>query len=201
MPGQDHAYLQADAEDRRAALAAATELIAADGGMPHGRRSEWLEIAAEAYRWLRGRESLRVVSIKLTPGEPRPEGTPDMATVFNLADTDSVPFSLTGQDAKGATVPLPDGFSAAWTLGDPDSTGAVLTPSADNTSAVLSAGVPDSNLLVSVAVTVTNADGSTSVLNGAEAVIVTATEATTVGIVAGTPTAEAPAAPEAPSAS
>lgn len=124
-----------------------------------------------------------------------------MATVFNLADTDSVPFSLAGLDAKGASVPLPDGFSAAWSLADPDATGAVLTSSADNTTAVLSAGVPDSNLMVSVAVTITNPDGTTSVLNGAEAVVVTATEATTVGIVAGTPTAEAPAAPAEPTAS
>lgn len=201
MSGQDHAYLQADAEDRRAALTAATTIIAADGGMPHGRRGEWLGFADDAYHWLRSRSSLLITAIKLTPGEPRPEGTPEMATIFNLADTDSVPFSLSGLDAKGASVPLPDGFSAAWSLADPDSTGAVLTPSADNTTAVLSAGVPDSNLLVSVAVTITNPDGSTSTLNGAEAVTVTATAATTVGIVAGTPAAEAPAAPEAPSAS
>ena len=39
-----------------------------------------------------------------------------------------------------------------------------------------------------LSVVVTNPDGST--LNGAEAIIVQATAATTVGLVAGTPTAE-----------
>ena len=114
-----------------------------------------------------------------------------MATVFDLSDADEVVFTLTGLDAAGNAVPLPAGFSAAWTLADPDATGAVLTPSADTASAALSAGVPDSNLLVSTAVTITNPDGSTSVLNGAEAVVVQAGDAATVGIVAGTPTLKA----------
>ena len=121
-----------------------------------------------------------------------------MTATFTLDDTDEVVFSLTGQDAKGAAVALPAGFTAAWTLADPDSTGAVLTPSADTTTATLAAGVPDSNLMVSVVVTYTDpVTGQPDTLNGAEAVIVQATAATTVGLVAGTPTAEPPAAPSA----
>ena len=84
-------------------------------------------------------------------------------------------------------MPLQAGYTAAWSLADPDSTGATLTPSADTTSATLGAGVPDSNLMVSVVVT--NPDGST--ISGAEAVVVQASEAVTVGLVPGTPTPEA----------
>ena len=75
-----------------------------------------------------------------------------MTTTFNLDDTDEVD-SLTGLDAKGASVALDSGFTAAWTLADPDSTGAVLTVSDDTTTATVAAGVPDSNLLLSVVVT------------------------------------------------
>jgi hypothetical protein len=188
----DRAYLEADAADRRAALhdaalitAARTDLSASLGTADH----DWLRLAASGYRFLRSRDSLRPVSVQIVPGIPRKEGTP-MTTTFNLDDTDEVTFSLTGQDAKGADVPLAAGFTAAWALADPDASGAVLTPSADTLTAVLAAGVPDTNLMVSVAVT--NPDGS--VLNGAEAVIVQATAATTVGLVAGTPVPEAPPA-------
>lgn len=183
MPAQDD-ELTADALDRRAALAAAAGLGIPT--MPHV-----LTAAAQAYGWLRQRETLRPTSIEIVPGTPRKEGSPPMAIPFSLADTDEVTFSLTATDAKGAPVgALPAGFTAAWSLADPDSTGAVLTPSADGSTAVLSAGVPDSSLMVSVAVTITNPDGSTSVLNGAEAVIVTAGPATGVAIVPGTPTPE-----------
>jgi hypothetical protein len=192
-PGADDGALLADALDARAALVAATVL--------HEPRSSWqpaditrfTAVASGAYRWLRSRGTLRVTSIQIVPGTPHPEGAP-VATVFDLSDADEVTFTLTGKDAAGASVPLPDGFSAAWTLADPDATGAVLTPSADNSSSTLGSGVPDSNLLVSVAVTITNADGSTSVLNGAEAVIVQAGDAVTVGIVPGTPTPKPPPA-------
>ena len=109
-----------------------------------------------------------------------------MTATINLEDTQEIPFTLQGQDAKGADVALDAGFTAAWTLTDPDNSGAVLTPSADTTSAVLAAGTPTPNILVSV--TVTDPDGST--LQGAEAVIVQATAATTVSLVAGTPAAE-----------
>jgi hypothetical protein len=199
----DEAYLLADALDRRAALDMATGLAAScssDEAWPwqgDDSRRVWLSLADQAYRWLRCRDSLKAVSVGITPGTPYPEGTTPMTTTFDLSDADSVPFTLTGLDVQNAVVPLPAGFSAAWTLADPDSTGAVLTPSADTTTAVLSAGAPDSNLLVSVAVTITNPDGSTSVLNGAEAVIVQASEAVTVGIVPGTPSPEAPATPPA----
>ena len=113
-----------------------------------------------------------------------------MTTIFNLDDTDEVTLTLTGLDAKGAVVPLPAGFTAAWTLADPDSSGAVLTPSEDTASAVLGAGTPDANVMVSVAVT----DPDGTVLNGAEAFIVQPTAATTIGIVPGTPVPEAPPA-------
>ena len=190
MADPDCPYLAADAEDRRAALAAATALFAPRVSDQFGDTHGFLKLAGESYRWLRSRDSLRAVTIQLIPGTPHPEGAP-MATVFDLSDADEVVFTLTGLDAAGNAVPLPAGFSAAWTLADPDATGAVLTPSADTASAALSAGVPDSNLLVSTAVTITNPDGSTSVLNGAEAVVVQAGDAATVGIVAGTPTPKA----------
>jgi hypothetical protein len=184
----DHDYLAADAEDRRHALAAAIDLTAARGDYaPH----EWTSLADKAYRWLRDRDSLHATSVQIVPGTPYPEGSTPMTTTFDLSDTDEVQFSLTGQDAKNAPVPLTSGFTAAWTLADPDSTGAVLTVSADTTTATVAAGVPDSNLLLSVVVT--NPDGST--LSGAEAIVVQATAATTVGLVAGTPVAETPAAP------
>ncbi|MDQ2876140.1 MAG: hypothetical protein M3Y33_15650 [Actinomycetota bacterium] len=183
----DPAVLAADAEDARAALAAATAVLAAGAAWRPVEVGRLTSLSAVAYRFLRSRDTLRAVSVRLVAGTPYKEGTTPVATVFNLADTDSVSFSLTGLDAKGAATDLPAGFSAAWTLADPDATGAVLTPSADSTTAVLGAGVPDSNLMVSVAVTVTNPDGTTTVINGAEAVVVTATAAVTVGIVPGTP--------------
>ncbi len=176
----DRAWLTEDALDRRAAL----HFAAAAAGHP-GDREPWQRVADEAYLWLQQRDSLRAVSIEIVPGTPRKEGS-TVTAVFDLSDTDEVTFSLTGTDAKGASVPLDSGYTAAWTLADPDSSGAVLTVSADTTTATVAAGTPDANLLLSVVVT--NPDGST--LNGAEAIIVQATAATTVGLVAGTPTAE-----------
>jgi len=184
----DREYFTEDAADRRAALAAATEITAFTGGL--WDRAAWLHLADRAYRWLKGRDSLRAVTLQITPGTPRKEGSAPVATVYSLADTDEVPFTLTGLDAKGAAVPLPDSFTAAWSLADPDASGAVLTVSDDTFSAVLSAGVPDTNLMVSVSISFPNPDGSTGTLAGAEAVIVTATAAATVGIVAGTPSPE-----------
>ena len=178
----DGQYLSEDARDRRAALAFAQAFVYSN---PRRDEFDWPPLADEAYRWLRRRESLRAVAVTITPGIPRLEGT-DMTATFDLSDTDEVTFSLTGQDAKGADVPLADGCTAAWSLADPDSTGAVLAVSEDTTTATVSAGVPDSNLMLSVVVT--NPDGST--LSGAEAIIVQATAATTVGLVAGTPSAE-----------
>ncbi len=66
----------------------------------------------------------------------------------------------------------------------------MLTVSEDTLSAVVAAGVPDSNLMLSVSGTVTNPDGSTTAVTGAEAIIVTAGPAVTVGLVAGTPSPE-----------
>lgn len=175
-------YLDEDARDRRAALGFAGALAYAS---PDRAAHDWQRNADLAYRWLQRRDSIRAVSVEITPGTPRKEGTTVTAT-FTLDDTAEVTFSLTGLDAKGAAVPLPDGFTAAWSLADPDASGAVLTPSEDATTAVLAGGVPDTNLMISV--TVTEADGTT--LEGAEAVIVQATAATTVGLVAGTPAPE-----------
>lgn len=193
----DEAFLIADADDRRAALAAAAQIASTRGDVGLTPDPVFpvfvLDLAENAYRWLRNRDTLIVTSIRIIPGTPHKEGT-TVTTTFNLDDTDEVTFSLTGQDAKGAAVPLPAGFTAAWSLADPDGSGAVLTPSADTTTAVLAAGTPDTNLMVSVTVTITAADGSTSTLSGAEAVVVQATAATTVGLVPGTPTPEPPAA-------
>lgn len=109
-----------------------------------------------------------------------------MTAVYSLADTDRVPFTLTGLDIKGAAVTLPAGYSAAWSLTDPSGSGATLTPSVPATSAVLSGGVPGTNLMVSAAVTTPTG----RVLRGAEAVVVTATKTMTAGITAGVPAAE-----------
>lgn len=186
--GEDPALTE-DALDARAALAAATKL-AERLRSPWSDHEDWLRLADRAYRWLRGRETLRPVSVSIVPGNTYPEGKP-VATTFDLSDTSEVPFTLVFGDGKVA-VPAPAGFTASWTLADPDSTGAVLTPSADGTSAVLSAGVPDSNLLVSVAVSFPDPSGSgdTITLNGAEAVIVQSGPAQTVTITPGTPTPE-----------
>jgi hypothetical protein len=187
----DRARLEADAADRRAALHEATVIIAArTGGGWRATDRDWLRLAGHAYLFLRARDSLRAVSVQIINGKPYKEGTTPVSTVLNLSDADSVPFSLTGLDVKDAQVPLPDGFAATWSLADPDATGAVLTPSDDGATAVLSAGVPDSNVMVSVSVVITNPDGSTTTLAGAEAVIVQASDATTIGIVPGTPTPE-----------
>jgi hypothetical protein len=193
----DPQTLAGDAEDRRAALAAAVTIAShrGDTGLTRSdERPHWLDLADAAYRWLRNRDTIRITAVKIIHGIPRPEGTSPVTTTYNLADNDEVTFSLTGQDAKGAAVPLPSGYTASWTLADPDSTGATLTASADTTTAVLAAGVPDSNLMVSVTVTVTNADGSTSTYQGAEAVIVSAGPLATISLVPGSVSPE-PAAP------
>jgi hypothetical protein len=192
MTSTDEAYLQADAADRRAALAGATQIVASRGDCGLGRDGDrdWLQLAERGYRFLRARDSLRAVSLQITPGTPYKEGSTPVTATFDLSDTYEVVFSLTGLDAKDAAVPLPAGFTATWALADPDSTGATLTASADTTTATLAAGVPDSNLMVSVSVAIPNPDGSTTTLTGAEAVIVQASAATTVGLVAGTPAPE-----------
>jgi len=194
----DAAWLQADAEDRRAALHEASIIAVTRGdvGLLTGETA-LLALAERNYRFLRDRDSLRAVAIQIVPGTPYPEGTTPVTATFDLSDTSEVVFSLAGLDAKGAPTTLPSGFTAAWSLADPDSTGATLTPSADTTTATLAAGVADSNLMVSVTVTITNPDGSTTVLQGAEAVIVQASAATTVALVPGTPTPETPATPPA----
>jgi hypothetical protein len=186
----DHAeWLAADAIDRRAALADATTMVTHFPGRRGDQPPEvtWFALADRAYACLRGRESLRITSIKIIPGTPY-EGTPTMATTFDINDTQTLPFSLTGLDAKNVAEPLPAGYTATWTLADPDASGAVLTPSADGTTADLAAGVPDVNLLVSVSVSWTDASGNPQTGTGAEAIIVTAGPITAVGIVPGTPT-------------
>lgn len=191
----EQAWLEADAADRRAALHEAAMIVAArdSSGYRIGKddrfgredRPDWIHLARDGYRFLRSRDSLRAVSVQIIPGIPHLEGTEPM-TPYVLDDTDEVTFTLTGLDAKGAQVPLPDGYTAAWSLADPDASGATLTVSDDTTSAVLSGGVPDTNLMISTVVT--NPDSS--VINGAEAVVVQQTAAVTVGLVAGTPEPE-----------
>ena len=107
-----------------------------------------------------------------------------MTATFDLSDTDQVVFSLEGVDAKGASVPLDSGFTAG-SARQPRLLG--RRPHRQRRRhRHRGRRVPDANLMLSVVVT--NPDGST--LNGAEAIIVQATVATTVGLVAGTPTAE-----------
>ena len=83
MPGQDHAYMQADAADRRAALTAATDLFGSlvDGMTPE-RHREWLDFADYAYVWLRGRDSLCPgcrggFLMDVVTNTPRPGETPE----------------------------------------------------------------------------------------------------------------------------
>jgi hypothetical protein len=189
----DYAYLAADQSDRMYALDKVTELVVAglrqqreDGRDDHDDPVQaWLDAATQAYRWLRHRDSLLAVALTIVPGVPHDEGTP-VATVISLDDTAEVNFTLAGTDAKGSSVPLDAGYTAAWVLADPDASGAVLTVSADTTNATVAAGVPDDN--VSLSVTVTNPDGST--LTGVEAIQIVATAATSVSLVAGTPSPE-----------
>lgn len=198
MALDDDAWLAADFQDRHAALEEAARVATARGDISLAdpdRRDYVLNVASRFYRWLRDRDTLHPVSLQIIPGTPYKEGTTPVTTTYTLDDTSEVPFSLTGLDAKGAPVPLPAGYTASWTLADPDSTGATLTPSADGTTAVLAAGTPDSNLMVSVVVNFTDpVSGQPVTLDGAEAVIVQATAATTVGLVAGTPAPETPSA-------
>ena len=183
----DDAYLAADAEDRRHALAAAADLASRRGDLgPH----EWRDVANAAYRWLRDRDSLHASSIQLVPGTPEKEGTAVTATI-DLSDIDEVVFTLSAADAKGASVPVPtDTWS--WTLADPDATGSTLTVSTDTLSATVAAGSPDTTGTLTLTVT-----GQTTGLTGAEAILVVASAASVIGLVAGTPTAETPAAPSA----
>jgi hypothetical protein len=188
-PGRETCMAE-DADDRRAALAAAVtlagqrlEVSVADGfiatGQPH-----WLNLATSAYRWLRQRDSLRAVSLVLVPGTPYPEGTTPMGTTFDLSDTQEVAFTLSGVDAKGVAVPAPvDTWT--WSLADPDGTGSVLTVSADTTSATVAAGTPDTTGTLTLSVT-----GASTGLTGAEAIVVVASAATAISVVPGTPSPE-----------
>jgi hypothetical protein len=180
VPDQDDAYIDADQADAHAALEESAQIIASGQAAAH----EWTELSARAYRWLRNRDSLRVVRIELKPGKPGKEGKV-MTTTYNLEDDDEVQFSLTGFDAKDAPVAAPSD-TWTWTLADPDSSGATLTVSEDTTTATVAGGVPDTNLLLSVT-------GADSGLSGAEAIIVVAGAVATIGLVPGTPTPETPA--------
>lgn len=184
VPEPDYFGLTEDALDRRAALDAATALVQRAPHSPwHDTRGTWLGLADGAYRWLRRRDTLRAVAIQIVPGTPYPEGTTPVTATINLDDTAELPFTLGGADAKNIAVPAP-ADTWTWTLSDPDASGAVLTVSDDTTSATVAAGVPTANLLLSVA-------GAATGLQGAEAIIVQATAATTIALVAGTPSAEA----------
>lgn len=189
----DDAYLAEDATDRRAALAAAVDLTSRRGDIGP---DDWHHLADSAYRWLRERDSLRIVSVQIIPGSPYPRGTSPMTSIFDLSAVDSDVFTLMGADANGNPVPLPANYTAAWSLLDPADTGAVLTPSDDTTSATL-APVLVGTLTIDVTVTVTNSDGSTSTYQGAEAVIVAAGPIDTIAVVPGTPTPEPAVTPPA----
>lgn len=178
-PLPDYGALAEDAADRRAALSAAVTLL---GQIELIRRGELVTLADHAYRWLRSRDTLRATSIRIISGIPYHEGTVPVTATINLDDTDSVAFSLAGADAKNVAVAAPSD-TWTWTLTDPDSSGATVAVSDDTTSATVSAGTPTVNLLLSVA-------GASTGLQGAEAILVQPTAATTISLVAGTPTAE-----------
>lgn len=180
------AYFIEDATDRRVALSAATEIVAAkeDFGVAAGEKS-WLLIAEQGYQFLRSRDSLRAVALRLIAGTPSPEGEAPMApAVIDLSDINELPFTLGGTDAKGAAVSAP-ADTWTWTLADPDNTGATLTVSADTTSATVAAGNPDSTGTLTLNVT-----GQNTGLTGAQAILVVASAATAIDLVAGTPTPE-----------
>lgn len=183
----DAAYLAADADDARAALAFTAEVVArrGDTDIEHGqgRGPHWQQIADQAYSWLRNRVSLRASAITLVPGTPEKEGTTVTATI-DLSDIDQVTFTLSAEDAKGASVPVP-ADTWTWDLADPDSTGSVLTVSTDTLSATVAAGTPDTTGTLTLTVT-----GQTSGLTGAEAILVVASAASVIGLVAGTPAPE-----------
>jgi hypothetical protein len=192
----DAAYLAADAEDRRHALAAAVELASHREDVYVRDRNEdgdaqflppehvrWLSLADEAYRWLRDRDSLHASTITLVPGTPIKEGSTMTATI-DLSDVDEITFTLSAADAKGASVPVPTD-TWQWSLSDPDETGSTLLVSADTLSATVAAGSPDTTGTLTLTVT-----GQTSGLTGAEAILVQASAAATIGLVAGTPAAE-----------
>lgn len=182
------AYLKADAEDRRAALKAATELVAGTERRqwpPWGGSREdldgWLAVAHRAYAWLRERVSLQAVELILIPGQPSTEGKPRMTTSLNLQDDQEVAFSLGGVDDKGVQVDAP---ADTWTWSSDDATGAIvtLTVSDDTTSAEVAAVAPGT-------ATITVVGGNTG-LQGAEAIIVTAGPAVTIDLVPGEPEQE-----------
>jgi redox-sensitive bicupin YhaK (pirin superfamily) len=182
------AYLAADAEDRRAALAAAAVLLGrrsrpdsfAMRSQPASSTREWLQAASAAYGWLQGRDSLKAVQIFIEAGKPQQEGTP-VTTSLNLVDNQTVGFTLSGADSKGIQVPAP---ADTWAWASDDTAGAIgtLTVSADTLSATVAAVAPGT-LTLSVT-------GATSGLTGAEAIIVTAGPAVTIDLVPGTPAAE-----------
>ncbi len=177
----DAAYLAEDARDRRAALAFAQSFVYVS---PARDQFEWPPLADEAYRWLQQRDSLRAASISLIAGTPIPEGEIPVTATIDLSDIDEVTFTLSAVDAKGAEVPVPSD-TWNWALADPDGTGSTLTVSADTLSATVAAGTPDTTGTLTLTVT-----GASTGLTGAEAILVVASAAATIGLVAGTPTAE-----------
>lgn len=185
QPDPGTAFLEADAEDRRHALTIATQLTISAGmrppWQPQPNNADWLATGDRAYLWLRQRRSLIPASIVLIPGTPFSEENP-VTTSMNLQDNDQVGFTIGGTDAKGASTAAP-ADTWAWTLTDPDQSGAVLTVSTDTTNATVAAGTPTANLSLSVA-------GQNTGLQGAEAIIVTAGPAAAIALVPGTPSAE-----------
>jgi hypothetical protein len=169
-------WLAADAADRLAALAAATQIATA----PARRRTAditgkgWLALADSAYAWLRARDSLRPASLILTAGTPADQMEKTMALTLDMTDVQSDTFTVSALDSKGFAVP--DG-PFTWTE---DSAGAVITlaPSADGSSVVATAVAPGQ-------ATLTAADPTG--LTGSELVVVTPGPVASIGIVAGTP--------------
>jgi hypothetical protein len=170
VPGSA-AYAAADQADRQFAA----QLATAGGNF-------YQQTANVAYAWLRNRVTLRPASIVLIPGTPTSESESPVTASIDILDSNVLPFTLGGLDAKGEPAPAP-ADTWAWTLTDPDNSGAVLTVSTDTLSATVAAGTPTPNLSLSVV-------GQTTGFTGAEAIIVTSGPATQVALVPGTPATE-----------
>lgn len=133
----DHsAYLDADAMDRRIALAEATAIVTSGADRTRG----WIEDAQDAYDFLRSRDSLTPAAITVGPvliadqsdpasTRPAPGRGPGMPTV--ITDTQIATYPVADAfDSKG--VELTD--AVALTDDDPSGAIATRTDNADGTT-------------------------------------------------------------------
>ncbi|HXJ25633.1 MAG TPA: hypothetical protein VNH17_08030 [Streptosporangiaceae bacterium] len=145
----DEFTLAQDAEDRRAALAAAVSLA----GINEYTMQHVIAPASLIYAWLRRRDTLRafyVFIVPLTRGTAFTEGNTPMDTTYSGSNDGDIVFTLSGVDSRNSQVPVPSD-TWSWSLADPDSSGAVLNVAADALSVTVTPGTPTSSLVLSVA--------------------------------------------------